>query len=431
MTKLDRSCESLPVDIDLLRLLFVTPNGVVRAESIAGAEVAAAISDGVEIAERVHWQTALGDTVPDAPNRTLSLQPAVQTFRQLPFASNCGGLVCTVRLPDGTPWPGDPRRVLRRYAHTVTERGLRPTVALESEFHLIRDESDDDAHHEESIPLTSHEFVTAVRSSLDRQGISVAEYRPEWGTDEHVLCLGREPALGAADQQVFAEETIHSIAANRGFSATMLPYPTKTATNGCRIRLSLGDESNDRFVSSGRPSRLAHAFLAGVLDHAHGLLGLTTGTVNSYARFHPAGDGPTHVCWSRDDRRALIRLPAQLPSDSTTLELEFRGADPTMNPYLAIVGLLRAGIDGIERNLTPPPPIDAPHNTGRDSETAPGDRLPATMIEALTALESDPILTDVLGETLTDCYLAVKHRQWQAFTEATARWERERFSRVY
>lgn len=438
-TELTERCEAK--GIDLVRLLFVTPSGEVRAQSVDAGSIASAIEDGVPVSKLVQSYTALGyrkkDGRFDAAGE-VRLQPDGETFRVLPYATRCGGLLCDVTTLRGDRWGVDARSTLRSFVESVGAK-LTPSVAFESEFHLFVEERDELVQVDErgvystESTRTTHEFVMAVRDALDSQGITVRKYYPEWGAGKHEIVIDHGPALTAADEHVLFKETVKSVAANRGYEATFLPKPATHSTNGCHIHLSLWDGTDNRFADAdGEVSELAESFVAGVLEHAPGLTALAAGTANSYARLRPQVGAAAFTCWGYGNREALVRIPGHT-GDTHATRLEYRAADNTANPYIVLTGLLGAGYDGIKRDLSPPEPVDVdPGNLSPETREKRGiERLPTTLGEALNALEADDVLHDALGAELIETYLEVKRSHWKAFTESAAEWELDRLRSVY
>lgn len=435
-TELAERCET--EGIDLVRLLFVTQSGEIRTQSVDASHIAA-LEKGVPISKLVHSYNALGYRQKDGrfdASGEVRLLPDRETFRELPYADRCGGLLCDVTTMDGDRWPVDSRSTLRSLVESLASDGLEPTVAFESEFHLFEREEDlvptDErgAYSTESTRDT-HEFVMAVRDALDSQGIDVRKYYPEWGAGKHEIVIDHGPALASADEYVLFKETVKSVAANRDLQATFLPKPARLSTNGCHIHLSLWDGDENRFADSGRDSGVsetAESFIAGVLEHAPGLIALTAGTANSYQRLQPQVGAAAFICWGYGNREALVRIPGHTPGDTGAIRLEFRAADNTANPYIALTGLLAAGYDGIKRELRPPVPVDIDPGNAGDERI---ERLPTTLGEALDEFEADTVLRDALGTALAETYLEVKRSHWKAFTESAAEWELDRLRNVF
>jgi len=430
---------------DLVRLLFVTQSGAVRVHAVDASKVGSAVADGVMLSQLVQTYNALG--IRDKSGRfdaagEVRLCPDPETFRELPYAERAGAMLCDVETVDGEPWDVDPRSSLRSFADDMRAAGLAPEVAFESEFHLFERDADGTvrrvdergAYVTESTRET-HDVILAMTDALNDQDVPVEKYYPEYAAGKHEIVTGHAPGVRAADEHVLFRETVKSVAHEHGYEATFLPKPFDHATNGCHVHLSLWDDDN-RFHDADRDrlSRTARQFVAGVLDHADALAALTAPTANSYTRLRPRLGATAFRCWGHGNREALVRVPALGQSDpATATRVEFRAADCTANPYLALLGLLAAGYDGIERQLDPPEPVTVDPGTLSGSERATRDveRLPRTLGAALDALEDDQVLRDALGDTLFETYLDVKRSHWKQFTDSAVSWERERLRSIY
>jgi glutamine synthetase len=271
------------------------------------------------------------------------------------------------------------------------------------------------------------EVVDAIVAALDAQHIALAQYYPELGHGQHELSVLPRPALAAADTQVFVRETIRAVAGSCGVIASLAPKPwPDQAGNGAHIHLSGWDLDGERNLfhdAAGRfgLSSLAEQFVAGILDHAAGLLALTAPSFNSFARLQPQFWSSAFTCWGPDNREATVRVPSPFWGDeAASTNIEFKPADASANPYIAFGGLIAAGLDGIERELAPPPPIaiDPAALADADREAAGIARYPTTLGSALDALEGDDVLLAALGETLARAYLTVRRSEWETYSAA-------------
>ncbi|WP_323192143.1 gamma-glutamylputrescine synthetase [Halostella sp. PRR32] len=430
---------------DLVRLLFATQSGAVRTHTVDASKVRSAVADGVMLSQLVQTYNALGVRDKnggfDAAGE-VRLCPDPETFRALPYAERTGAMLCDVETVDGEPWAVDPRSSLQSFVDDLRDAGLAPQVAFESEFHLF--ESADDgsvsrvdergAYVTESTRET-HETILAMTDALKAQDIPVEKYYPEYAAGKHEIVTGHAPGVQAADEHVLFRETVNSVAHDHGYNATFLPKPFEHSTNGCHIHLSLWDDTN-RFYDADRGgvSQTGRQFIGGVLAHADALVALTAPTANSYTRLRPQLGATAFRCWGHGNREALVRVPAVGQSDpAAATRIEFRAADCTANPYLALLGLLAAGYDGIERGLDVPESVSVDPATLTAAERDAHDvtRLPRTLGEALDAFEDDPVMRETLGTTLFETYLDVKRSHWEQFTDSAVSWERERLRSVY
>jgi glutamine synthetase len=247
------------------------------------------------------------------------------------------------------------------------------------------------------------------------------------GTNRCCLPGSGGQAGQAADGQLMVRDTIRGVASRFGLAASLAPKPwLDQAGNGAHIHFSLWDPATQRNLlhdPSGRfgLSSTAMRFIAGILDHLPGLLGLTAPSFNSYQRLEPQHWSSAYVCWGPDNREAAIRVPStHRDRENASTNLEYKPADASCNPYLALGGLIAAGIDGLERELEPPPPVevDPAAMSDQDRGRQRVERYPTTLDEALKQLESDSILRGSLGELLAESYIAVRRSEWVTYSQA-------------
>jgi glutamine synthetase len=272
--------------------------------------------------------------------------------------------------------------------------------------------------------------MDATVAALEDQGIRVEQYYAELGHGQEELSVGHQPVVRAADTQVLVRDTIRAVADRFGLVASLAPKPwPDQAGNGAHIHFSLWSSGgpargeNVLHDPAGRfgLSETAERFIAGVLEHLPGLLGLTAPSFNSYQRLLPQHWSSAFTCWGPDNREASVRVPSTfwgLEAPSTNLEL--KPVDASCNPYLAFGGLIAAGMDGLERGLSPPEPVlvDPATLSDADRESNRVRRYPTTLDEALTALAADEVLMGALGDPLSRSYLAVRRSEWEVYSAA-------------
>lgn len=438
----DREARPEEADVDLVRLLYVGNDGVVRGHTVDAADVADAVADGATLPRSVQSLTALDQRILDGRFDAVGearLVPDRGTFRVLPYAERCGAMLCDIHDTDGGPWAADPRSALAAFLE-----GLDAEVraAFESEFHLCR-ETDDGL-----VPLdergvyaaesmrAAHPVTTDVVDALAAQDLGFEKYYPEHAPGKHEVVIDPASGVAAADEHVLLTETVKGVAANHDLHATFLPRPFPESTNGCHVHLSLWADGGNAFHDPADPEGLserARHFVGGVLAHADALVALTAPTVNSYARLRPQTEASAFACWGIDNREAAVRVPSPNGDAERTTRLEFRPADNAANPYLALLGLLAAGADGVERELDPGDPLgyDPGNLPPAERDERAVRRLPETLGEAVRALEGDDALAAALGADLHESYVEVKRAQWRSFTESADRWKIDRFRRVF
>jgi glutamine synthetase len=421
----------------LVRFLWCGNDGTIRAKASGRPGLETRLASGIGVTVAMQAMNALDELQPVAgmgPVGELRLVPDLDTFRALPYAPHAGAVLCDQLGLDGAPAPVCQRDFLRRMSARL---GGRLEVAFENEFALARTTGDggfepvDASLCFSTIGLTtSQDFTDELVAALDEQRIVVEQVYAELGHGQQELSTAHAPALAAADQQLLVRETIRGVAARHGLVASLAPKPWPGgAGNGCHIHFSWWDDGGrNRFFADGGLSSEARSFVAGVLAHLPGLCGLTAPSFQSYRRIVPQYWAGAFGCWGFDNREAPVRVPSTFAgSEEASTNVELKAADATCNPYLALGGLISAGLDGLERGLEPPEPVDVdPATIPEDERRARGiERLPATQADALDALEADELLIDALGPALARSYLAVRRSEWAAYSAGDERFEQQ------
>jgi len=340
---------------------------------------------------------------------------------------------------DGTPWEACPRSFLKRQINACAEQGFTVQASFEDEFTLaIKNPDGNFAPLDESLCFsgvgmtTAAEVIDAIITALEAQGIEIDQYYPELGHGQQELPFRHAPVLAAADRQVYYRETVRNVAYQHDLYASLAPKPfPNQAGNGAHIHFSLWDQdgkNNLMYDSAGRYnlSQLGYYFIAGVLEHLPALLALTCASFNSYRRLQPHFWSSAYTAWGPDNREGAIRLPSQFRSDqAASTNAELKASDSSSNPYLALGGLLAAGLDGVKRKLmlSEPALIDPGNFSDAERERKGIHRYPTNLKEALGNLAKDQVLMGALGPLLAQSYLAVKQLEWESFSQADEAYE--------
>ncbi len=376
----------------------------------------------------------------------MRLLPDPATYCILPWEpATCpvARLICDVYTPHDQLFEGDPRRVLKRVLAEAAALGYRFNVGPEFEFFLFRM---DGAPHIQPVPhdvggyfdFSPRDTAARVRQdisvALKAMGIQVEKVHHEVSSGQHEIDIHYADALTSADHVITTKYAIRAVAQTHGLCATFMPKPIFGINgSGMHTHQSLFDAGgNNAFFAPDDPYRLsavAYQFIAGQLAHAPGLAALVAPTVNSYKRLVPGYEAPAYICWGQVNRSALIRIPRYSPGWEQATRAELRCPDPSCNPYLAFAGMLAAGLDGIRRRMTPPPPVEENVYGFDDSRLRELhiDTLPRTLGEALLALEADEVLIAALGPEASRRYLEAKWREWHEYSTQVTDWERRRY----
>ena len=369
------------------------------------------------------------------------LWPDLDTFAILPWRPQYGKvarLICDVHNPDGTPFVGDPRGVLKRALARAGELGLTFNAGPELEFFLFQTDEDgrpttktsDEAGYFDLGPLDHGESTRReICLCLEEMGFEIEASHHEVAAGQHEIDFKYTEALQAADNIMTFKLAVKTLAQKNGLHATFMPKPVcGAAGSGMHVNMSLFRDGQNAFYDPADPrklSLLAYQFIAGLLDHVQGFCAVTNPLVNSYKRLVPGYEAPCHLAWSTGNRSALIRIPT--PREAGT-RVELRSPDPSCNPYLAFAVCLAAGLDGIQRRLTPPAESNENlYAIAADLEAQGVRRLPASLEAAIHALEADSVATAALGEHVTNQYVTGKLREWEQYRAQVTQWELDQY----
>ena len=429
-------------DVRLVRFLYTDNGGITRGKATHVESLAHRLTDGIGLTVAMQAMNMLDQLQPVdglGPVGEIRLVPDPCTFTVLPYTPHTAAMTTDMRTIEGAPWEACPRTFLKRQIAACAGAGVSVRAAFECEFTLaVRTPDGGFAPLDESLCFsttgmtTAAPVIDAMVAAMESQGIQVEQYYPELGHGQHELSIRHAPALDAADRQVLYRETVRAVAHRHGLYASLAPKPfVDQAGNGGHIHFSLWDAAGRRAVMHdprGRygVSALGYHFIAGILEHLPALLALTCPTVNSYRRLQPHFWSSAFTAWGPDNREATVRVPSTFPSDRAgSTNAELKAADASSNPYLALGGVLAAGLDGITRALSPGEPVLVDPGTLSDHEReARGiQRYPTTLAAALDHLEKDRVLMTALGPLLARAYLAVKRSECDAFGREDAAFE--------
>lgn len=374
------------------------------------------------------------------------LLPDVSTFRVIPWErgdNSTARVICRVFTPNGEPFPGDPREVLMRVLREAEEMGFDYYTGPELEFFLlIPGENGQDRplpHDRGGYFDLSTDLASSVRkemvNALHDMGIDVEASHHEVAIGQHEIDFRYDRALATADNAVTFKYTLKAVAELHDLHATFMPKPIFGVNgSGMHVHQSLFNRGTDQnaFVNPNDEyglSDVAKQFIAGQLAHARSMSAVLASLVNSYKRLVPGYEAPVYISWARVNRSALIRVPQITPAKPKSARIELRCPDPSANPYLAFAVMLKAGLDGIKRNLPLTPPIEENlyhFNEERRRETGIG-MLPGSLIEAVEELERDPVMQEALGEHVFERFVEAKREEWDAYRMQVTPWELERY----
>jgi glutamine synthetase len=374
------------------------------------------------------------------------LLPDPATFRVFPWEDRKGKVArmfCDVRLPDGSPFPGCPRTVLKDAAQAALDRGFNLKVGTEVEFFLFERGSDgkatntthDAGGYFDLAPVDRGEEARRdMVSALERMGFQVEAAHHEVAPGQHEIDFKLADAIEAADIIVTCRFVVRKIAMEHGLHATFMPKPLFGQDgSGLHLYQALYQEGQNAFCDAKgkyRLSQLALHYIAGILAHARGMVVITNPLVNSYKRLVPDFEAPTHVAWSEVNRSPLIRLSARRGEGTLC---EFRLPDPSCNPYLCLAAVLYSGIEGIRQRMQPAPPVskDILSMSQRERSRLRIQPLPKDLSEAVRAFEKDKFLQNALGLHISNHIIEAKRSEWNEYIGQVHPWEIDRYLASY
>jgi glutamine synthetase len=436
-------------DVELVRIVFVNNSGVPRGRVVDSETLDGVLERGTNVTHAMQSFNALDRLAPEGsygPAGEVRVVPDPDTFTVLPYADRAALMLADLHALDGEPWAAGPRARLGQYLEEIAADGYEPRMAFESEFYYTNETEDG-----ETVPFddstcfatdgmrSAHDIVLDTVDALKDHGMGLATYYPEYGPGQQELVIDHDTGIAAPDNHVKFMETVAAVATDHGLDASFRPKPfPQLPGSGCHVHCSLWRDGENVLYDSEADgpyplSDRGRHFVGGLLEHAPALVALTAPTVESYDRLAPGMWASAFTCWGHDNREAAVRIPSVSRDDpAATTRVEFKPSDNTHNPYLVQLGLVAAGLDGIERELDPGEPLNQdPSNLSEDERAARGiDRLPTTLDAALDELEADDVLADAMGDPLHGSYLEVKRSEWAQSTE-DGEWESDYLDRAF
>ncbi len=448
LTSADRSDQLAAIDdvvkrnnIRFIRLQFSDIIGIMKQVTIPVEHWDQAVDQGV------WFDGSSVEGFARVAESDMYLVPDLETFAPIPWEMelSTARVICDVFTPDGVPFAGDPRHVLRRQLDRAKSLGFDFMVGPELEFFLFR------VHKEGGLyPLTPHDAAgyfdvsTDLAHSVRRQmidalsalGIRVEAAHHEVASGQSEIDFGYGPALAAADNAMTFRITTKAIAQKNGLHCTFMPKPiTGINGSGMHVHQSLWKSKSNQ-TSMSNPdneyglSDTALHFIAGQLVHAQAMTAILAPLVNSYKRLVPGYEAPVYISWGRTNRSALIRIPRISRNRPQSTRCELRCPDPSANPYLAFAVMLAAGLDGIERKLEPPLPAEEDLYQ-MDGTRAGLDILPGSLGEALDALKESAVMQEALGQHVYERFIEAKTQEWDQYRIYVTQWELDRYLSIY
>ncbi len=371
------------------------------------------------------------------------LLPDPSTYAVIPWEKRVARIICDVYTPDGKPFEGDPRQILKKALKAASDISYTYNTGPELEFFLFQPK---DGPTITPVPhdvgsyfdFSPQDLAARVRSSiidaLGAFGLTVEMSHHEVAYGQHEIDFRYGDALRTADNAMTLKHTVKAIAHENNLYATFMPKPV-FGMNGSGMHTHQSLFTKDGLNAFYDPedeyklSKVAKSFIAGQLAHVKEIIAILAPTVNSYKRLVPGYEAPVYISWARKNRSALIRVPAYSPGREMSMRVEIRCPDPSCNPYLAFAIMLATGLDGIKKNLEPPKPIEEDVYGFDDAKLNELyiDTLPSSLSEAITEMENSKIVKDTLGKHTYEEYLQAKKTEWNEYRIQVTDWELIRY----
>ena len=431
-------------NVKFIQLQFTDILGVIKSLTIPVEHLEASLQDGtwfdgssIEGFMRIHESDQF-------------LKPDVETYAVIPWLSsdkgNTARFICDVYTPDGQPFEGDPRYILKKAIKEAVDMGYDFNTGPELEFFLFKKENGKllPLPHDKAgyFDLTTDEAVMIRQEmyfALSAFGINVEALHHEVAAGQHEIDFKYANALKTADNAITLRFVLKAIAQKHGLHATFMPKPIAGINgSGMHTHQSLFDlkTGKNAFFDEKAEymlSALAMGYIAGILAHVKSLSAILSPTVNSYKRLVPGYEAPVYLSWARINRSALIRIPRFFKGKTAATRCEVRCPDPSCNPYLSFAVMLKAGLDGIKRQLTPPSPVeeDLYEFTDEKLREMNIETLPATLGDALEEMQKDPLVKETLGEHTYEKFIESKKAEWDEYRLYVSQWELDKYLEVF
>lgn len=421
--------------IRFIRLWFTDVQGLLKSVSISPAELEVAFDEGMT------FDGSSIDGYARVQEADMLAKPDPSTFAVLPWReeSQVARMFCDIYTPEGEPFLGDPRTVLKRNVERAAEMGYNFYVAPEIEFFYFEDSGPnpkvlDQGGYFDLTPLdVAQDYRRDTINALERMGIPIEHSHHEVAPSQHEIIARYTDALTMADNIMTSRLTVKEVALQNGIYATFMPKPLENHDgSGLHLHLSLFEDDVNAFHEPGTQgglSKVAEAFIAGLLQHAPEITAITNQWVNSYKRLVSGFDAPIFVSWARNNQSALVRVPSVKRGKPSSVRVEYRAADGACNPYLALSVMLAAGLAGVREGYELPPEVTADVDRLTPSERAAigVKRLPDTLASALDLMEESELVAEALGEHVFNWFLRNKRAEWDRYQEHVSRYELETY----
>ncbi|MFH1784245.1 MAG: glutamine synthetase family protein [bacterium] len=371
----------------------------------------------------------------------LIAKPDPSTFAILPWSTEehtIGRMFCDILTPDGKPYEGDTRYILKKNLEVTKKLGYTFYVGPELEYFYFKDDKTpsviDEGGYFDFLPLdAAHDLRRDTIVGLEKMNIQVEYSHHEVAPSQHEIDLKYNDALTMADNVLSYKAVVKEVAASKGVYASFMPKPIFSVNgSGMHTHQSLFKNKKNIFFDKKDKyhlSKEAKSYIAGILKHIAEFTSITNQWVNSYKRLVPGYEAPVYTSWARRNRSALVRVPMYKPGKETATRVELRNPDPACNPYLAFTIMLAAGLEGMKHNYKLPEPIeqDIYHMTDKERAAKKIESLPGSLIEAINLTEKSALVKKTLGEHIFNKFIENKKIEWDNYRMQVTDYELKKY----
>lgn len=422
-------------DVSFIQLWFTDVLGMLKSFSIRPSELEEAMTEGMG------FDGSSIEGFARIEESDMIAKPDPATFQILPWRPQdkpVGRMFCDILQPDGSPYPGDPRFVLKRMLAKAAEKGFTFYLGPELEYFYFASDAepaiiDKGGYFDTTALDRGSPMRRDTVMMLEEMGIRVEYSHHEVAYSQHEIDLRYDEGLRMADKVMTYKLAVKEVARMHGYYATFMPKPILGINgSGMHTHQSLFVGDKNAFYDPADPhhlSQVAKDYIAGILKHAREITAICNQWVNSYKRLVPGYEAPVYISWARRNRSTLVRVPMYKPGKEVATRIEYRAPDPACNPYLAFAVMLAAGLKGIERHYPLPEPVeeDIYHMPAAERQRLGIQNLPGNLFEAIQEMEKSELVREALGDHIFFKFIENKKIEWDNYRIHVSQYEIDKY----
>jgi len=422
-------------DVSFIQFWFTDVLGILKSFAVTPSELEEGVTEGMG------FDGSSIEGFARIEESDMIAKPDPTTFQFLPWRPGdkpVARMFCDILQPDGTPYEGDPRYVLKRILKKASDKGYTFYAGPELEYFYFENNETpkiiDKGGYFDTRPLDmGGDLRRETIFALQDMGVQIEYSHHEVAPSQHEIDMRYDEGLKMADKTMTLRIVVKEIARQQGFYATFMPKPIFGENgSGMHTHQSLFKGDRNAFFDANDQYHLSatgKSYIAGILRHAREMAAITNQWVNSYKRLVPGYEAPVYISWARRNRSAMVRVPMYKPGKEMATRIEFRSPDPTCNPYLAFAVMLAAGLKGVEENYALPEPVeeDIYEMDATARERAGIDSLPGNLFEAIQEVQKSELVRETLGDHIFNKFVENKKIEWDCYRTHVSQYEIEKY----